>query len=167
GARGFFYTADDHERLITRGKDLTDNATPGGNSLAATALVRLGKLTGDAKHLDAAHATLTAAADMMHRAPMAMGQMLIALDLWLGPTPELVLSGDDGSAAKAIHRRFLPRRVLASRTEDGSPLLEAALAGKEPIDDAPTLYVCENHACQEPIVGSKAIEEKLAADARG
>ncbi|MEM6656228.1 MAG: thioredoxin domain-containing protein, partial [Planctomycetota bacterium] len=40
GARGFFYTADDHERLITRGKDLTDNATPGGNSLAATALVR-------------------------------------------------------------------------------------------------------------------------------
>ena len=43
---GFFYTGKSHETLIARTKDLFDNATPSGNAMAATALVRLGALTG-------------------------------------------------------------------------------------------------------------------------
>ena len=43
---GFFYTGKSHEALIARTKDLFDNATPSGNAMAATALVRLGALTG-------------------------------------------------------------------------------------------------------------------------
>ncbi|MEM6799608.1 MAG: thioredoxin domain-containing protein [Planctomycetota bacterium] len=162
---GFFYTGADHERLITRNRDLTDNATPGGNSLAAMALVRLGKLTGRSDFLEAAHNTLAASSAMMQQAPMAMGQMLTALDLWLGPTPELVLSGDDGALAAAIHRRFLPNRVVASRpgpaATETSPLLEATFAGKEATGGEPTLFVCENQACQEPVVGSTDIAKAI------
>ncbi len=33
---GFFYTATDHEQLLTRTKELTDSSTPSGNALAAT-----------------------------------------------------------------------------------------------------------------------------------
>ena len=51
---GFFYTADDHEQLIARTKELTDSSTPSGNALAATALLRLGKLLGRSDYLDAA-----------------------------------------------------------------------------------------------------------------
>ena len=40
---GFFYTADDHEPLIVRKKDLVDNAVPSGNGLAVTLLLRLGR----------------------------------------------------------------------------------------------------------------------------
>ena len=40
---GFFYTGKSHEALIARTKDLFDNATPSGNAMAATALVRLGR----------------------------------------------------------------------------------------------------------------------------
>src|SRR6185369_11144590 len=40
---GFFYTADDHEQLIARNKDLHDASIPSGNAMAATALIRLGK----------------------------------------------------------------------------------------------------------------------------
>ena len=43
---GFFYTGKSHEALIARTKDLFDNATPSGNAMAATALLRLGALTG-------------------------------------------------------------------------------------------------------------------------
>jgi len=35
---GFYYTADDHEQLIVRSKDFTDNAVPSGNAMAATVL---------------------------------------------------------------------------------------------------------------------------------
>ena len=43
---GFFYTGTSHEELIARQKDAYDNATPSGNAMAATALLRLGALTG-------------------------------------------------------------------------------------------------------------------------
>ena len=38
---GFFDTRDEHSDLITRPKDIQDNATPSGNALAATALLEL------------------------------------------------------------------------------------------------------------------------------
>ena len=45
---GFYFTGRRHEALIARQKDIHDNATPSGNGLAATALLRLGALTGRA-----------------------------------------------------------------------------------------------------------------------
>ncbi len=43
---GFFYTGKSHEELIARQKDIYDNATPSGNGMAATALLRLGAIAG-------------------------------------------------------------------------------------------------------------------------
>jgi uncharacterized protein YyaL (SSP411 family) len=174
---GFFYTADDHEQLITRTKDFTDSSVPSGNSLAATALVRLGQLTGRTEFLDAAERTLVAALPILQRAPMAAGQMLLALDRYLGPSNELVLVGDMARddtkrAIAAVHRRFLPRSVLAVRDSQPAPavahrssFLDAVFAGKEAPQGEPTLFVCENFACQAPAVGLPAIE--LALDAIG
>ena len=118
---GFFYTASDHEQLIARTKELTDSSTPSGNALAANALLRLGRLLGRSDYLDAAERTLAAALPIMQRAPMAAGQMLLALDRYLGPAHELVLVGDMArddtkQAVAAVHRRYLPRtRVCRAR----------------------------------------------------
>ncbi|TWT88490.1 Glycosyl Hydrolase Family 88 [Pseudobythopirellula maris] len=166
-AGGFYYTATGHETLITRNKELTDNATPCGNSLAACALMRLGQLTGEARYLDAAHRTLEVSSLLMQRAPRAMGNMLAALDRQLGPSRELVLVGGGDDAKKIageIRRRYLPRCVLAMRTgeEYRSPLLAGAFEGKEAIGGEPTLYVCENHACQAPVAGAEAIRQTLS-----
>jgi uncharacterized protein YyaL (SSP411 family) len=171
---GFFYTAADHEQLITRTKELTDSSTPSGNALAATALLRLGKLLGRRDYLESAAQTLAAAVPLMERAPMAAGQMLLALDRYLGPAHELVLVGDfsrdDTKAAiAAIHGRYLPRSVLAARdskrTTDGhrSARLDDLFAGKTSSDGQPVLYICQNFACQEPAVGLEEIENHLSA----
>src|SRR5688500_13011553 len=105
-----------HERLIARHKDVQDSSVPSGNALAATMLVRLGKLCGRSDYLDAAQATLSSFAALMEQYPTATGQMLLALDLWLGPTYEIVLAGDPSSADFAavlsdLRRRFLPRKL--------------------------------------------------------
>jgi uncharacterized protein len=169
---GFFYTANDHEQLLTRTKELTDSSTPSGNAQAATALLRLGKLLGRADYLDAAEATLEAAAPIMERAPMAAGQMLLALDFHLGPAYELALVGNAANseiqaALPAIGRHYLPRAVFAARLSEAgkkparSPRLDELFAGKSSPDGGPTLYVCQNFACQAPAIGSAAIDARL------
>jgi uncharacterized protein YyaL (SSP411 family) len=166
---GFFYTADDHEQLIARNKEVADSSTPAASAMAATALVRLAKLTGSETYRAAAESTLAGAVGFMRQAPTAMGQSLIALDFHLGPTYELVLSGNFKTPFSAalladLRRRYLPNKVLAAASVGEAPpallalLLEGRAAGEEP-----TLYVCEGFACQAPAVGVEAINAKLAS----
>jgi uncharacterized protein YyaL (SSP411 family) len=166
---GFFYTADDHEQLIARHKEIQDSSVPSGNALAATVLVRLGKLTGHTDNLTAAEKTVRTAAPLLERAPTAAGQMLIALELLLGPTSEIVMLGDrenaDTSAVlQELRRRFIPNKVVALRsaaqssTAAVSKSLNPIFAGKSPLDSQPTLFVCENFTCQAPVSGTDAIK---------
>jgi uncharacterized protein YyaL (SSP411 family) len=98
-----------------------------------------------------------------------MGQMLLALNFQLGPTYEIVLTGDsrgDGTRAalRDLYRRYLPNKVLAAAFVDkkASPpsLLNDLLAGKAPTHE-PVLYICEGFACQEPAQGAAAISNAL------
>ena len=81
---GFYYTASDHEQLIVRQKDSQDNATPSGNAMAATALLKLGRLTGRRELEDRAVKTLESLSGQMKNLPSASGQALIALEFLLG-----------------------------------------------------------------------------------
>jgi uncharacterized protein YyaL (SSP411 family) len=160
---GFFYTGKDHETLIARTKDPHDNATPSGNSMAVIALLRLAKFTGDADLLDKGTRTLQLFGGLMAQAPSAAGQMLIAFDFHLGPTQEIAVVGDRKNSEVAevlwtLRQRFRPRQVLAWKSADdkSSPL---PLLRDRPALGSVTTYVCENFACQAPIVGVKALHE--------
>lgn len=178
-AGGFFFTADDHEQLISRHKDAQDSSVPSGNAMAATALLRLGKLCGRADYLAAAERTLAVFAELMERWPAASGQMLLAVDFHLGPTPELVLIGEPNEADTAqllaeLRRRFLPRRVLALRRPQqlmgAGPGLSPHLAGlfqDKAASGGLTLYVCQNFACQAPAIGLRSALESIAQLANG
>ena len=167
---GFFYTADDHPPLIARTQDLYDGATPSGNALAATALVRLGKLTGRDDYLVAATATFERALAVLQQSPTAASQMLLALDMFLGPTPEIVVVADPAAAETAalladLHRRYWPNKVIALRADPaaGSPHLAALFSGKERSAAGPTTYLCQGFACQAPAVGAEAARTLLSA----
>jgi uncharacterized protein YyaL (SSP411 family) len=166
---GFFYTGNDHEQLIARSKDPHDNATPSGNAMAVTGLLRLGTLTNDRALLDKAERTLNLFADLMRRVPTAAGQMLIALDFQLGPVAEVVVIGarqdpEVRRALQLLRRDFRPRQLVAwwsaepptELAERVLPLL-AGRAAKGPV----TTYICENYTCAAPLVGAKALEEEL------
>jgi uncharacterized protein YyaL (SSP411 family) len=164
---GFFFTADDHEALVARQKDWQDSSTPSGNAMAATALLRLGKLTGRRDYLDAAFGTLQAAAGLMERFPSAAGQMLAALDFQLGPTPEIViLGGDDPDTTAALsdlRHRYVPNKVVGFRKSSDESTQTSPLAplfsGKTPLTPPPTVFICENFTCQAPSGGMQAVTE--------
>jgi uncharacterized protein YyaL (SSP411 family) len=169
-AGGFFYTSDDHETLIARQKEIHDNATPSGNSLAATALLKLARLTGRREFEEHAAKTLEMMSGTLSRLPTAAGQALIALDFLFGPAHEFVLiDGDDPSAGDRawdeLHQQFAPNKVVWRQRSGAAvpPELSELLAGKTAIDDQPSLYICRERACQAPVVGSEPIEAAIKA----
>jgi uncharacterized protein YyaL (SSP411 family) len=166
---GFFYTGRDHEALIARNKDPHDNAVPSGNSMAVTGLLRLAKLTGRDDLRDKAEATLRLYRGLLASHPTAAGQMLIALDFYLGPVDEIaVVDGTPGTeeetrrVLRAIRRGFHPNRVVASKSFD-DPALEKLipLLADKPAGAATTMYICRDFACQAPLVGAAAAEAAL------
>jgi len=82
-AGGFFFTSGDHEDLLARTKEPADGALPSGNAVAAGVLVRLARLTGERKYLDAARDTLEAFEGFMQRMPTAAAGLLLATDAYL------------------------------------------------------------------------------------
>ena len=166
---GFFYTGNDHETLIVRGKDPADGAIPSGNAMAVTAMERLAKLTGRGDLAAKTETALKLFRGQMSRSPVASAQLLIALGLHLGPTVEFAFVAEpDGietrQSLNCLHRRFLPDKVVALKrpTEndeaaDPVPLL----MGKKSAGAGPTIYLCRAFACQEPVVGFEAFSDAL------
>ncbi len=167
---GFFYTADDHETLIARTKDLQDGSVPSGNAMAATALLRLSKLTGRTKDAAKAEETLRTYRSLMADTPMGAGQMLVALDFWLGPVDEIAVIGAKDSPAvnvvlKLLRSQFRPNRVVAFHDPATGPAPAAVklLEGKESLGDG-TVYVCRDFACRAPLVGAEAVRATFVED---
>jgi uncharacterized protein YyaL (SSP411 family) len=167
---GFFFTGVHHEELITRTKDQHDGSTPSGNAMAVTALLRLAKLT-DRRDLEGtAVATLKLFRGVMAEQPTAAGQFLIALDFRLGPVQEFAVIGDPGGEGvrrvlRAIYGGFRPDKVVALRSADDEAAAAAVpLLRDRPAKGAVTTYVCENFACQAPIVGAEALEQRMTND---
>ena len=166
---GFFYTSADHETLIARNKETHDNATPSGNGLAATALLKLARLTGRTDLEDRAVATLEMMSGQLERIPMACGQALIALDFLLGPAHELTAVGNQADGQhimRCLSSQFLPNHVMHLRaadvTDDGlAAPVRSSLAGKSSRDGQATLYVCQNGTCADPIAGLAEIERVI------
>ena len=92
-AGGFYFTADDHESLLARSKDLHDGSVPSGNAMAVIGLLKLAALTGRSKFHEHATRTLQSYATLMQGHPAAAGQMLIALDLALAGIDEIAIVG--------------------------------------------------------------------------
>ena len=96
-AGGFFDTADDHERLVTRPKDVQDNAVPSGNAMAARVLLRLAAWTGDGAYRRAAERAMRTVVPFVGRYPTGFAQWLGAMDLALAPALEIAIVGEPAS----------------------------------------------------------------------
>jgi uncharacterized protein len=160
---GFFTTADDHDELLVRRKDLDDNPIPSGSSSAALGLLRLAALTGEREYERRAVGVLRLVHEVLPRAPQAFGHMLQALAFYTAPVREVALVGDDlRPLARAVRSTYRPRVVLAGAADaergDGVPLLE----GRTPVDGRAAAYVCEHFACQRPVTEPAELEALLA-----
>jgi len=170
-AEGLFYDAPrDGERLVLRPRDVMDNATPSGNSLAVELLLRVAALSG-AEHLrEPALRALAREAGAMRQFPSAFGRLLSALTLHLDPPVEVVLLGSDRDGGfrellGAAHRPYAPNRVVAGGDPAGLPPFPL-FRGRELRGSRPTAYVCRNFTCSLPIHDPGELLEELDRERR-
>ncbi len=165
---GFFDTADDHEALIARPRNMQDNAVPSGNAMMAKNLVRLAAYTADATYDEAARRTLALLTEAMRQYPQAFGESLSAVDMLVTGLAEVALIGaPDNTATKSlldvVRKPYRPNIITALASTDVPTEATVPLLGYRTLrNDQPTVYVCRNFACANPVNTPAELESLLA-----
>ena len=166
---GFFDVADDHERLVTRPKDLQDNAVPAGGSMAARVLLRLAAWTGDGRFRAAAERAIVSVMALAAQYPTAFANWLSAADLALAGIDEIAIVGDPSDPASHALLAVLAERPLAPRVVAvaADPAMSAIplLGGRIAIGGRPTAYVCRGFVCRLPVTDPGALRAALERNA--
>jgi uncharacterized protein YyaL (SSP411 family) len=164
---GFFFTGKSHEQLIIRSKELMDNATPSGNSIAMLSLLRLALLTGNEDYRRRATAVLRLMADQIRRYPSAFGFALGALDFYLDSPLEIVIVGSPGKRLdellRTVRQTYIPNRVIAlcRKDHDQAALVVPLLAGRNTLATQPTGFICQANTCQQPVTTAEDLLHQL------
>ena len=152
GTGGFFDTADDAERLITRPADPTDNASPSGLSAICAGLVSYAALSGETSYRLAADAALETAGPLIGGHPRFAGySAAVAEAALVGPYEIAIVTAtpEDEPLVAAAYRHAPAGTVIVAGAPDqaGVPLL----AERPFIGGAAAAYVCRGFVCDRPV----------------
>lgn len=160
---GFYFTSTKAEELIMRNKEIYDGAVPSGNSVTLLNLIRLSRITGNNRYEELANEIIKAFSGTVSEIPHAYSHFLCGVDFIIGPSYEVVISGnikDIDGMIKSLNGRFIPRKVVVFNPENDDKINEIApyTVGQKAINGRPTAYVCMNYSCKRPVT---SIEEML------
>jgi uncharacterized protein YyaL (SSP411 family) len=153
GNGGLFTIGDDGEQLITRSKDLLDDATPSANSMAAVALVRLAALTGVERYRERAEDIVRLLGRVAGQHPTAVAHLLEAIDMLDAGITEIAIVGDRKDLVQLVQQRYLPNAVVAWGEPYDSPLWADRRDG--------LAYVCRDFVCAAPVDEAEAFAAQL------
>ncbi len=139
---GFFMVSRDNEPLLLRPKQSFDSAIPSGNSIMSLNLLRLGRLTGDSELETLGHQSIDACSGGLRNYPDGFCASLSALDYVLGPSTEIIVSGNrDHEATQAaltsIRKVYAPNTVVLSRPDFGGL-------------NRFNIHLCQGRTCEPP-----------------
>lgn len=167
---GFFLSPDDGEKLVVRSKEAYDGARPSGNSVMATQMLRLARMTGEMSYEARAIETVKAFSPAVASRPSSHTQLLAAVDFVEAKSREIVIVGDPESPEVAkmlriLARRYAPNDVVLLKVPGPRGDALALVAPYTAVQSAPeggvAAYVCEGFACKAPVATAEALEELL------
>jgi uncharacterized protein len=186
--KNFFLTSDDHEQLIVRTKSLYDLAIPSGNSMAASALVRLYHITRNSNYLLKAEQIMSVGAKAAGENPFGFGQLLNAIYLYIKKPIEITIIGtnlkkstDSAQMSNWLGKQFIPNSITAiikdqfqldglnkypffdGKKVDINKQTKKIGAHKEPLD-AEHAFVCKDFSCSLPLVSLEQLQKHLGKD---
>lgn len=173
GEAGFYFTARDGVVPMFRPRVFYDSALPSGNSVAIYFLLRMGRVLGRKEFEETAARFLAALGPRIARAATAHAFMLMALDLEMNGTTEIVLTGERGDPEtvrlmSALKRHYSADKLflfLPSNEPDTLAELMRMNPGLERFsrnDASAQVYVCRNFRCEHPVKDPGELEKLLS-----
>ncbi|MEW6731415.1 MAG: thioredoxin domain-containing protein [Acidobacteriota bacterium] len=170
---GFFFTGKDHEELVARSKDYSDNATPSGNSVAIDVLLRLQIIFNHEDYGHKATRILSLLTRVLERFSAGFGHTLGALDFYLSTPKEIAIIGEQGAAntealLATVYGHYLPNKVvvIAEANDTRAKELIPLLADRGMINGQATAYVCEKFTCKQPVNSPEELATQLGGYSR-
>ncbi|MFC5711841.1 thioredoxin domain-containing protein [Thalassorhabdus alkalitolerans] len=161
---GFFFYGKDQEQLLVNPKEMYDGAMPAGGSVAAVQFLRLARLTGETTYEKIVSELQESFAPSLARYPAGHAYFMISVLLPRMPMKEIVLftgerKEDYEPLIKELQQNYHPESTfhIVGQKE---PLGEVVpfIRDFEPDNEKPTLYVCEDFVCKQPIT---SVEEGI------
>ncbi|MGI6514956.1 MAG: thioredoxin domain-containing protein [Syntrophomonadales bacterium] len=165
---GLFFYGSDVEEEILRPKEIYDGATPSANSITAMNFLRLSRMTGSPELEEKASQVLSTFASTVKQYPAGYTALLTAAMYLLYPSREVIVVGErDNHEVKKMldltNATFLPNSVVMFRPVpgDGITKLNFRLSEYESLDGKATAYVCQDYACQAPVVSTSDLKKLI------
>ena len=162
---GFFFTSDNHEKLIMRPKNNYDLSMPSGNSVAAYMLLKLHHLTQNKQFLEITKKIIESQATPAAENPFAFGYLLNVLYLYHQNATEItIINHRNSQLISSLWKKFLPESIMVLVTNQSNlDLLSkyAFFAGKEFHNDKTNVFICKNFSCSLPLSDLSDIENNL------
>ena len=171
-AGGFFDTADDHERLVTRPKDVQDNAVPSGNAMAARVLLRLAAWTGEGRYRDRRRARASDGRGVRRAGTRRDSRTGSLRWTWRSRRDSRSRSSGRSTTRRreACSQRcgaaFTPNQVVSVAADPAASAVQL-LTDRVAVDGRPTAYVCRQFVCRLPVTDVAALREQLDAPIDG
>ena len=165
GERVFFDTPIDHEPLVTRPRDFTDNAIPSGTSLMAELLQRLGIIDDRADWTERSTRIPGQIGEGLVKYAPAFGHLLGVADMTVHGAVEVVIVGADGhkgrvSLERAVAEAYVPSSIVLGVTDQSAD--QTALGrGRRAIGGTPMAYVCRRYVCDAPTNDPQVLRVQL------
>ncbi len=161
GNNAFYFISDQHETTLSRPRDTFDNATPGGNSAAITALQRTGYLSGNSHFIEIARKALEKLVETASQNALSFGYFLKALAFEWKKGPEVIIAGKDIKPyIKEWSLNFSPNSFIIVG-EDFSRSQQPVITGKKSLNGKTTAYVCQNFTCKQPVTDLQEFRKLL------
>jgi uncharacterized protein YyaL (SSP411 family) len=162
----YFGSAGGDPLVPVRMKDDYDGAEPSANAISALNLLRLSRMMHETDWEKRVRKILTSHALIMERAPTAVPQMLVALDLLAQTPKQVVICGErDESDTRALtaaaQASFLPHTAILLADEKGKAFFGGAMAAMSKVNGQAAAYVCENFTCRAPVTNPEELGTML------
>jgi len=162
---GFFFTSDNHEKLIMRPKNNYDLSMPSGNSVAAYVLLKLYHITQNKQFLEITKKIIESQASAAAENPFAFGYLLNVLYLYYQKPTEITIINDKNfELVSSLRKKFLPESIMvlvANKNNLDTLSKYVFFSGKEFQDDKTNVFVCKNFSCSLPLSDLSEIEKEL------
>jgi uncharacterized protein YyaL (SSP411 family) len=161
----WYDTASDHEQLLVRPREVTDNATPSGTSLVAELLLIWSELDDKPEWRSMAETIVSRVGDAIAQYPQALGHVAGVAESIVGGGVQVAISGEPAEAGfRALVARlgqvFVPGLVIAGGDPE-APGQPALMHDRRLVEGHATAYACRGFTCDLPTADPETLERQV------